>query len=281
MAYLGYDGIVKFKRTSPEPIVVPGSSVNKTSNWIETDYDDWLLAEELYVIHSTGQISGAVHRDELDRIYLHTTIDGALSNGLATRISFNAIDTTKPVCILAGSSVSQRSLISSFVGGLNQILSEKRLSSWPATWNSYKTAATENPTQVQGEIRRWDFSRSSQEVDVGSIGEKFATFVKATVSGSGSIDFIVNLYSSQSTIDTDLLMRLVQLTDHGSTASAKFYLRKAGQECKMGDKSPISSSLFFQSDIIITGSAIGASVDDIVSGSANFVTTGPIRLLSE
>jgi hypothetical protein len=280
MAYLGYNGIVTLQRTQPEPIVVPASAVNKTSNFVAVGYDDWLFAEHVYLIHAAGSLNGYIHRDSLDRIYFHQNIDGALSNSSATLISLSTVNVTKPVVLVCNSNSTQRTTLGTFITSLSTISSETRLRAWPSTNNSFKSQATENPFKIQGELRRWQLSRTASEIDTGVIGERFGSYVKATVTGSGTMDFIVNLYSSANKNDVDPMLRLVQLTEQGSSGSARFYLKQATVEVDDADTSPVTSSLFFQSSILITTCAVDVDNSDIVTGSASFVTTGPIRLLS-
>lgn len=280
MAYLGYSGIVMFQRIQPEPVVIPASAVNKSNHYINVNYDDWLLAEFAYLFHNTGTISGYVHRDALDRIYFHSNRDGALENSVATRISLTGVDVTKPVIIAATPSAAQILQLTSFQVTLTTITAERRLRAWPADWNAYKAAAEASPYQVQGELKRWQFSRNAPEVDISAIGDRFSTFTKATVSGSGTMDFIVRFYGSDIQKDIDYMLKLVQLTEHGCIGKARFYLKQATVEANDYVGSPVSAALYFDASILITTSAIDVDNSDVVLGSASFVTTGPIRLLS-
>lgn len=281
MAYLGNTGILKLKRSSPEPVAVPASAVNKVGNYITVDYDDWLLAEYVTLVHDSGAVSGYSFRDELDRVYLHTTQDGALSNAVGSRVSFSSVNTSKPVILAANANATQIQHLSNLVSTLNTLEYETLLRAWPQVFTSYKNSASTNPWKIQGQVKQWELSRSSPEIETGSIGDKFTTFVKSTVSGSGSLDFIVNLYNSENEGDVDPILRLVQLTNEGSTGSVKFYLKQDGASEYDELPSYMNRAYFFKADIILTASSISTSFEDLIRGSANFVTTGPIRLLSE
>ncbi len=285
MAYLGRDGVIKLQRSSPEPVVVPPSAVSVAGNYVTVDYDDWFLADEVSLIHASGVLTGFVHRDTLDRIYLHTTRAGALSNDAATRRSFSTVSVTKPVVLAANANSTQLTSLASFQATLTTLTAERRLRGWPATQATYQSQATANPWNLQGQLRSWSLSRSALEIDTGSLGEKFGTNIKSVVSGSGDLDFLVNLYSRENTNDVDPLLRLVQLTEEGSTASCRFYLKKTTSPAVCTNPSPattpMSAALFFQATILLTASSINVAADDLIAGSASFVTTGPIRLLSE
>lgn len=280
MAYLGYDGIVAFQRTQPEPVVVPISAVNKPGNYITVHYDDWLLAESVYVVHSGGVVSGYIHRDSLDRVYLHINKEGALANLSATRISLDSVNVSKPVVLAAIPNGQQLTILNSFQLALTTVASETRMRAWATDWNNYKNAATEEPYKIQGELKRWQFSRSAPEADIGAIGDRFGTFTKAVVSGSGTMDFIVRFYESDARKDIDHLLNLVQLTEHGCTAMTRFYLKQATVEASEIDATPVNAALYFETSILITSSAIDVDNSDVILGSASFVTTGQIRLLS-
>lgn len=283
MAYLGYNGIIKFQRVSPDPVVTPGTSINKSLDCITIEQDDWLLAEEVLLVHSNGVIEGQAHRDELGRIYFHSNRDGALFNSPETRLSLSDVNDLLPVIVAVKGSPEQTAMLSVFQATLTVIdaPTEVPMRAWPAALSEYRGASEGNTWEIQGELKSWQFSRNAAEIDVGSLGEKFGTYIKATVTGSGTLDFIVDIYESSTQSDVDLLLRLVQLTEHGSTANAKFYLKQESVESCSDGKSGINSSLFFNASIMITSCGISVATEGEIKGSASFVTTGPIRLLSE
>lgn len=285
MAYLGRDGVIKLQRSAPEPIVVPPSAINVAGSYVTVDYDDWFLAEEVSLIHASGVLTGFVHRDTLDRIYLHTTRAGALANDAGTRKAFTGVSVAKPVVLAANANATQLSSLATFQATLTTLTAERRLRGWPTANATFQAQATANPWNLQGQLRSWSLSRSAPEIETGSIGDKFATNIKSVVSGSGDLDFVVNLYSRENHNDVDPLLRLVQLTEQGSIATCKFYLKKTSAPAVCANQSPvttpIAAALFFQATILITASSMNVSAEDLVAGSASFVTTGPIRLLSE
>lgn len=284
MAYLGREGLLLLKRAAPEPVVVPTAAINKTQNYITVEYDDWLLGEEVYLIHSSGVISGFAHRDELDRIYLHETAEDALINIPATRYSFSSVSLARPVVLAANINYVQAETLSAFQYTLLAVAFEKRLISWPSVYAEFVSEATANPWQLQGNMRSWELSRSAPELDIGSLGDKFATFMKNTVSGSGTMDFVVDLYSQNYAQSVDPMLRLVQLTEAGSNGTARFHLKQSTQKTVQVIneiiKKPVNAAVYFKAEILITSSSISTSAQDLIYASADFVTTGPIRLLS-
>jgi hypothetical protein len=285
MSYLGNKGVVQMRRAAPEPVVVPASAVSIAGNSVVVDYDDWLLGEQLYLIHTTGNLVGFIHRDQLNRIYIHSTRVGALQNSTATRLSFASVNTTKPVILAASINAAQLTQLAAFQTSLTSITYERRLRGWPSTFAAFQTAATANPWLLQGELQSWKLARSSPEIDVGALGDKFASVIKSVVSGSGTLDFLIKLYDRLNYTDVDPLLRLTQLTEQGSVATVKLYLKPAGsggvRTDFTGTTSYISAALYFYADIVLTNCAVEMTSTELAKGSANFVTTGPIRLLSE
>lgn len=288
MPYLGSEGSIQFQRVPPEPVVIPTTALNVSGNYVTVDYDDWLAGEEVYLVHSSGYVQGYVHRDPLDRIYFHSTRDGALSNNNATRLSLSGVSTSKPVILAANINSAQRSTLSSLQSTLSATTFEKTLRAWPTTDNTFKGQATSNPWLLQGQLRNWELERSAPEIDVGALGEKFGTAIKSTVSGSGTLDFIIQLYSRENYTDVDPLLRLVQLTEQGSQAKARFYLKQPSLAVacvnstvnSTSNATPVYAAVFFAATLLITSSSVRVSSDEFVYGSANFITTGPIRLLT-
>lgn len=285
MTYLGRDGVIKLQRSAPEPVVVPPSAINVAGNYVTVDYDDWFLGEEVSLIHSSGILTGFIHRDPLDRIYLHTTRAGALGNTTATQRAFSTVSVSKPAVLVANANATQLTTLTTFQATLTTLAYEKRLRGWPATSTTFKSQATANPWNLQGQLRSWSLNRSAPEIETGSLGDKFNTHIKSVVSGSGDLDFIIELYSRDNQNDVDPLLRLVQLTEQGSTAQCKFYLKKSSNNTICTNQSPVvtpmNAALYFSATILFTASSVNLSGEDFVAGSASFVTTGPIRLLSE
>lgn len=285
MAYLGNSGFLKLKRTAPDPIVVPASAVNVVNNYVTVNYDDWLLTEDVHLIYAGGFVNGYAHRDTLDRIYLHSTVQGALSNSNDTRLTLIDVSVDSPIILAASINASQRSALETFATTLTSVTTERRLRAWPQITSTIRSLATVNPWQLQGELKSWQLTRSAPEIDTTALGDEFSSAIKAVVSGSGSFDFLIDLYSSTNQSDVDPLLRLVHLTERGSTAEARFYLKgQTSYETCAGlpdQRTRVNQSVFFYSQILITECSVEVGAEDMVAGSANFVTTGPIRLLTE
>ena len=77
-------------------------------------------------------------------------------------------------------------------------------------------------------------------------------------------------------------MRLLLMTQEGAKAHAKFYLMDRGngddETCQANCGGDLPGALWYESDIFITNNAINLRPKELVAGSAQFVTTGTIKL---
>ena len=73
-------------------------------------------------------------------------------------------------------------------------------------------------------------------------------------------------------------MRLVLLTEMGSKADAEFYLILNRQTDRCSTSLP--GDLYYSTTLLMTNVAVSVRPDDVVTGTARFVTTGEIKLVA-
>ena len=128
------------------------------------------------------------------------------------------------------------------------------------------------------DLREWTLQLDAPSVDTTSVAEKFGTAVKSLVSGGGSTEFFVERQClTNIEADSNTLMKLLFMTEGGCNADARFYMidrEGCGYDCN----GLIKGELYYEAHILITGTAINVRPTEMIAGTANFVTTGPIRL---
>jgi hypothetical protein len=133
--------------------------------------------------------------------------------------------------------------------------------------------------QVLFEIREWSLELSAPSVDTTSVAEKFGNAVKSLVTGGGSTEFFVDRKCFTDNEDNGLLlMKLLMLTEKGCKASAQFYMIDRGPNCGT-NFGVLQGDLYYEADILVTQTAVNLRPTEMVAGTAQFVTTGEIRLL--
>jgi hypothetical protein len=139
---------------------------------------------------------------------------------------------------------------------------------------------------VQCEVREYTLNLDAPSVDTTGVGEKWGNSVKSLVSGGGSIEFFIDRACvGEDQADSTQIMRLLLMTQHGAKAHAKFFLisNECATDCNpcppTGCEQELRGSLWYESDIYITQNAINVRPTEMLAGSAQFVTTGEIKLL--
>ena len=274
MAYLGLGGIIQFNRQSPPPIVLPASSLNKAAGYVSTDFDDWMLGELVSLVHQGGAITGHIHKDELSRIYFHTDLFGALANTPDTLISLASLPTLTVFALCSNANLAQIQAISAFLATVAVPEYETPIRAWPQVAAAYNSAGQANDWQIQGLLQNWDLSINGSEVDISSLSEKFGSYIKGSVTGSGSLNFLVERETESGYGGPELLIKMAQMTDAGSTAKARFLLNG------YTGKDTSCPFIYFFAEILITVCSINTRQEDAIRGTANFIVNGPVRLLS-
>jgi hypothetical protein len=75
-------------------------------------------------------------------------------------------------------------------------------------------------------------------------------------------------------------MQLLLMTEKGCQASAQFWIMSGTDVCNVDCDGRIDGGLYYETEILITNTAVNLRPTEIVAGTASFVSTGEIRLLT-
>jgi len=135
-------------------------------------------------------------------------------------------------------------------------------------------------------VREYSLSLDAPAIDTTLVGEKFGENVKSLVNGGGSVEFFIDrtCLSEDREEASWLLFNLLTLTEGGASGSpteteAWFYLYE-NRSCN--DSScfpPLGGSLYYKANILITQTAVNVRPTEVIAGTAEFVTTGEVKLL--
>ena len=134
--------------------------------------------------------------------------------------------------------------------------------------------------EVLCELREWSLELDAPAVDCTSVSEKFGNAVKSLVTGGGSAEFFIDRRCRQpGQIDGLTLMKLLLMTEKGCKAEAEFWMINR-DGCGVDECSGlVKGDLYYSSEILVTANAVNVRPTELLVGTANFVTTGDIRLL--
>lgn len=132
--------------------------------------------------------------------------------------------------------------------------------------------------EVLCEVREWSLELSAPAVDTTSVAEKFGNSVKSLVTGGGSTEFFIDrACRPEGESDGLELMKLLLMTEKGAKAEAQFWMiDRPSCETTCG---LVAGDLYYSTEILVTQTAVNLRPTEIVAGTAQFVTTGEIRLV--
>ena len=144
------------------------------------------------------------------------------------------------------------------------------------------TMTVENANyRILGQTTSYELNTNREAVDTTALGDRIREQVSSLLSGSGRID---SFWDYRDTVgsgnyeSSQYLYQLILRTALGCRFDAHFYLKPGGYT-PSGDAGTSDDVIYYQVSGILTGTALAFDVANIVKVSANFVTTGEIRLV--
>jgi hypothetical protein len=140
-----------------------------------------------------------------------------------------------------------------------------------------------NPQALCG-IREYSLTLDAPSIDTTIVGEKFGEAVKSLVSGGGSFEFFIdrNCFGDDTEDASWMMMNLLFNTEGGCSGAPieteAWFTVIQGNGCN-DCFPPIGGSLYYRANILITQTAVNVRPTELVVGTANFITTGPIKLM--
>lgn len=261
--YLGTFGRITLQRKSSEGAlesVINPSDVNTTRKRFSFDFDQGFLVtgDQIEITSTNGatlswvstagwsngtkQANGKwfVNVDELGGIRLYSTFANALNGGSANAIALDTIATDIPIRVV--------------------IANARR--------------------RILGAITSYELSTQREAVDITALADQFRSQYSSLMTGSGRISCQWDYKDCCGGGDYETAHYLLQLalrTEVGSEFGAQLFLKTDGYN-PSGVAGQADDLIWYEIDGVITASAVQFSPGTIVEMTADFITTGPIRL---
>lgn len=261
--YLGTFGRITLRRKSDQGAlesVINASDVNPSRKRFSFDFDEGFLitGDQIEItstngatldwIDETGWGGGAkqsngkwfVNVDELGGIRLYSNFANAVNGGSANAIALDTIATNIPIRVV----IANR-------GG-----------------------------RILGAITGYELSTQRESIDVTALSDQFRSQWSSLMSGSGRISCqwdYKDCCGGGEYETAQYLLQLANRTEVGSEFSAQLYL-KTDQYNPSGVAGEADDQIWYEIDGVLTGSAVQFAPSTIVEMTAEFITTGPIRL---
>lgn len=261
--YLGTFGQISLLRKSGQGTfnsVVNSSDVNTSQKRFSFDFDTgFLITGDQVEIKSTngatlswistaGWSDGVkyssgkwyINVDELGGIRIYSTFANAINGGSANAIALDALGSNIPI----------------------------------------QVKVANNTSRLLGLITNYELSTQRESIDITALSDQFRSQWSSLMSGSGQITCLwdyKDLVNSGNDEVGNYLLQLAIRTEVGSEFSAQLFLKKPGYN-PTGNAGQANDSLYYEIDGVLTATAVQFSTGTIVEMTANFITTGPIRL---
>ncbi len=259
--YLGTKGRVELRRTSggatfkttistnevisaKKLLALDSVSTIETSRLITGDEVSLTASSALSFIDSYTASSGSwyVHVDDLGGVRLYATFAHAVTGGTTNAIALN----------------------SSYSGSI-EVTIEIQSANY----------------RILGQTTSYELNTNREAVDTTVLGDKVRHQVSSLVSGSGRIESFWDYRDTVGSGDYESSQYLYQLllrAQLGARFDAHFYLKTSGYT-PSGDAGTSDDVIYYQVSGILTGTALAFDVANIVKVTADFVTTGEIKLV--
>jgi len=263
--YLGSYGLVELRRSSElaekTSVVNPGD-VNVSRRRFSFDFDSGFLhsgdqleirttdGTDLDFVDATGWGVGTVQDaghwyinvDELGGIRLYDTFDKSIEGLQSQAIVLTSIARDIPIAVRVSNLIPH----------------------------------------ILAQCTYFELNTNREAVDVTALGDEFRSQYSSLISGSGTFraywEYLPSYAKQSSAESAHYLLQLAVRTEVGSKFGSKFYL-KVGNE--IGDGTSIDDEIWYEVEGLITQAGVNFSPENAVEVSADFVTTGPIRLLAK
>ena len=260
--YLGTKGRVELRRTSERGttfkttietgeviaakklLELDKKSIDETSRLITGDEISLTASQLLTFIDSWNAKTGSwfVHVDDLGGVRLYTTFANAVTGGTTNAVALN----------------------SSYSGSIEVTIKIQNA--------KYR---------ILGQTTSYELNTNREAVDITVLGDKMRHQVSSLISGSGRIESFWDYRDTVGSGDYESSQYLYQLllrAQLGSTFDAHLYVKTSGYS-PSGDAGTSDDVIYYQVSGILTGTALAFDVANLVKVTADFVTTGEIKLV--
>lgn len=130
--------------------------------------------------------------------------------------------------------------------------------------------------RLLGAISSYEINTNREVIDVTVLSEEFRTQYSSLMSGSGRISCHWDYLDS--TVETgNYLLQLILRTEVGSEFDAELFI-KTENYSPTGQKDELNDKIYYSISGVITNAAVAFQPGSIVEVTADFITTGPIKL---
>jgi hypothetical protein len=181
-----------------------------------------------------------INVDELGGIRLYSSFGAALNGGEVNAIALDTIVTAVPISVKVAN----------------------------------------NKPRIIGQLTAYELNTAVEAIDHTALGDQFRSQYSSLMSGSGRFSAVWDYRDTVGAGEYETSHYLLQLalrTEIGSEFSAQLYL-KTNDQNPTGQLATADDEIWYEVTGVITQAAMQVAAGSLVEVTADFVTTGPVRL---
>lgn len=132
-------------------------------------------------------------------------------------------------------------------------------------------------SKILAQVKSYELNTERETVDTTSLSDEFRSRISTLMSGSGRMTCEWEYTGDTNKELPNYLVELILRTKIGSNFRALFYLKAAGYN-PGGVAARDSDEIFYDFDAVITACAVQFAPGNIVEITADFITTGKVKL---
>lgn len=138
-------------------------------------------------------------------------------------------------------------------------------------------------SRLLASVTDYELNTNRETVDITTLSDEHRQQYSSLISGSGRLTAHWDYTNVINEEPVHYLMQLVLRTEVGSSFHGKFYVKYENTVPQGGDfdATQINDALWWEFDALVTASAVSFAVDEMITGTIDFVATGPIRLRAQ
>jgi hypothetical protein len=230
------------------------------------------------------QATAFINRDALERATLYSLEISAVNGGELNRIPLRLVGFDRLILSVAGSRSGYAEALLALALTLPRPEEPETILTdlvpvLPAAIEQAGADADERGWKRQADLTGWEIETDAGMLDHGAIGEAFGSVIASQASGAGSFFGEISNTYSPGVSSSVAMLRLQQLTRHGSTATIRLLVADGPRGHSNGHELILEECLYYELDIALTKTRLSAQAGDTMKISGQFAAVGDVRFI--
>lgn len=225
-----------------------------------------------------------IHRDALERATFYSLEVSAVNGGELSRLPLRLVGFDRLIVSVASTRSGYAEALLALALALPRTQEPESLladlvPALPAVIKEAGADADERGWKRQADLSAWDLENDAGMLDHGAIGEAFGSVIASQASGAGSFSGEVSNTYSPGVSSSAAMLRLQQLSRHGSTATIRLLVADGPRGHSNGHEFIREECLFYELDIALTKTRLSAQAGDTMKITGQFAAVGDVRFV--